>query len=284
MEKREDAANTCGEICNLLYSRAYAQRFVNATGQEIVKAIESISEARNYISHHPLDANAVATDLIKSHMEAVSVRGGDAVTKALKNGADLHAAVLAGVGVSDIAGFVQMICELFQKLMEKEKKCIGLIVNDTDFDIQVKNWKLGFNEEDSRSDLYLPHGRMQDFMSDNTVSPAVQIRKRSGNNVYCGLYLMTKRDSALVGVESTMRLTLIGSGQTISYLSCCPYTQDNRVNLRANRAEPLSKLHDEMYSDKRKDAVVTAGTITAQARVNSYGGSPSYCILSIVQP
>lgn len=285
METTQNASanNTCGEIRNLQYPRSDLGLFIHARDQGIVDAIDAVNTARELIARHPSLPDAVASDLLQEHMTAVSAKGGNMVVESLQAGATLPAAVRAGVGASDILEFVNMIAELFKKLMEDEKKCIGLIVNDTDHDIEVTNWKLGFDDEDPSSGLYLPHGRMEEFMHDNTVSPAVQIKKRSGGYAYCGLYLMTKRDCALVGAECTMRLTLKGGGPVIDYLSCCPYTQDNRVNLAVNSSAALSEVHETLYRDKQKEVVKTAGTITATARVNSYTGSPSYCILSLVQ-
>ena len=263
---------------NILLENRKLKSLKEASRRNLVDELFSIKEVCELVIKHQDDVDSVALNMAKCGVNALCIVAGNVVSQTLINGAVVTSAIATGLvaaGVPIIAVAVSSLVTVFIELSSIDRATLGLVINETDYDATVNRWKDGFDGEES-GDLYMCHGKMVEFMEDE----GVQIkRKPEAGGAYGGLYLMTKRSGAWIGVECTMKLT-VGSN-TIDFLSCCPYSQENRVNLKLNSGKSVWKIHDELYDNGTDKISKNGNSIKATAKINDISGSPSYALLSV---
>lgn len=277
--------DACGVTDNVMLSTAAVENLRSAKGSEIVIALYKIDEVCNMvIAHKDNFDESVIGEMVEVGVDAFTAVGGAFVGAALSQGVKIASAVMAGIlagGVELVSLAVGALASVFIALSSAQRTCLGIVINNTAQDILVDNWIKGVDGEETGG-LFMKHGKMLEFMEDDSVSgqSAVQVKARPvQGGAHAGLYLMSKKSCAWIGCEGTMRLKV---GQdTLDFLSSCPLSQDNRVNLQLNSDKSLSEVHDLLYDDKRDSASVSNGRISALAKVNDYGGSPSYAVVII---
>lgn len=289
--------NTVRPLTNLLFSKEVATNLKYATDDDIKKLLTNIYTLCQNMADDAGNREKIVSDMIKCGIYAFDSHSGTVASGALKIIKflpDLVNASIISAGVALVVLAVVVITTIFIELLLANKEGLGLVINDSDRNITVWEWKNGFDGGEDQSDLFMKHGKMVEFMQDkdepfDDTAKKIQVMKRNHLGVFGGLYYMSKRDAALIGVESTMRLTIGEEGSSnvdkIFFLSCCPYSQDNRVNLLidTDNSKSPKDVHDSLYDAHKQTVMVENDRIYAIARVNDYSGSPSYTILSITQ-
>lgn len=276
--KTARGSNTCGIVENVLLSNEEVEKLKKASGWKLVQELGNINEVCGLVIKHQHDISSIADDMVKYGVDALCGVAGAAVSAALIAGEVVTTAITVGfatAGVSLIATVVSGLVTAFIELSGADKATLGLVINETNHDITVTNWRNGFDGDES-GHLYMCHGKMVEFMEDG----GVQVKRMpEAGGAYGGLYLMTKRSGAWIGVECTMKLTV--GNNDIDFLSCCPYSQDNRINLKLNSGKNVWSIHDDLYDNGTDNTSVSGNDIKATAKINDKSGSPSYAVLSI---
>lgn len=206
-------------------------------------------------------ANAKSPGILVAEMAggaiiAVGVPMAVTVVKGLIAKQALKAAMLAGVkgiGMKTIIGAVVVVLAslLLYLLLENPKKVLGMVINNTDNNLVVKNYR----KDDG--DLYIRHGEMVDFMEDNEdglQSPKIQIKQRlnfgegnEDNVVFAGIYFADKK-FGLYGAEGLMVFTSTTTSLQFAHMYAVPYTNNNRTGMKFLNASPDKKsLFEELY-------------------------------------
>ncbi len=267
---RRSSTSGYGNVCNILFSKEKIETLKKASRSDIAYELNQIDEFSKYILKHKGNSAAVTTALTTIGVTAL----GGVVLAISPPSAVVGIAVITAVAITSCFTF----------LAAQEKYSLGLVINDTHKDVVVWQWEKGMDGQTSGSDLYLHHGKMLEFMNDDSSGTNVQIRcKPNENEAYAGLFFMTKRDSALVGVEATMCLR-VGEDipdNKVFFLSSCPYGEDNRVNLAPFKKTKMSTIHSALYANKMLECMTHTKNIVVQAKVNDFRGTPSYAIAYI---
>ena len=215
------------------------------------------------------------------------------VVKNLRAGQALRLAMLNGVkglgmktAIAAVA--VILVALLLYLTLENPKKILGMVINNTDDNLIVKNYNTG------KGDLYMRHGHMADFMEDNEEglqSPKVQIRKRmyfekgsEDNIVLAGIYF-ADRNFGLRGAEGIMVFSSKESSLKFAHMFAVPYTKDNRTNMKLLKSAPgdLDKLYQELYDANKVRVDFTDGGYKFTSTVNDARGGTVGCIAYIEQ-
>lgn len=232
----------------------------------------------------------LAIEIVSGSLVSIGVAMTVGTIKALRAGSALLAAVKTGVtsiGMKTAIGVVifVLVALLLFLLLENPKKILGLIINDSDEDFVVTNWRKGV-DGGKGGDLYLEHGYMESFPEDHETgdldSPLVQIRKRfyfgpddPDNTVCAGIYF-GDRNIGFRGVEGIMVFSSKTTNTSVAHMFAVPYTKDNGTNMRLLTSKPdpnsLPALFREMYNARKVRVDTTTGGYRLTATVNHARG------------
>ena len=292
--------------CNLLFTTDMTQRLKSATGMQICTVIEDI---------HKFGKNAVkicaegesnecteklATEMVNYGIEAIAVCAGNvAIGELISTGVDVAksvAATIVGIKTMNfqaVAEAVQVIVNIFSSFLGANKTLMGLILNETPYNIAVKNWQKGFDGGKVKDcDLYMAHGKMVEYMHDTSEKTSgVQLAAMPGYSsddekckmVYGGMYEMSNRTWATVGVCCVMKLD-VKPDTTIDFYSTSPYKQKgNGVNMKINngRGDDVHKVCDELAKDRAVMKTVNGRGLKMKAEVHDKSASRAYMIATI---
>ncbi len=225
----------------------------------LCKRFEAMSRAKT--------PGELALEIFGGGLVCVGTAMGKLTFAAWRAGQPLLTAIRAGVtgiGMKTAVAVVIIVLAalLLYLFLENPKKILGLIVNDTDDDLVVKDWRKGV-DGGAGGDLWMEHGHMANFPEDHASgdlnSPLVQVRKRvwSGpgdeeNAVYAGFYF-GDRNFGLRGVEGVMLFTSTTSNLKYAHMFAVPYVNDNGTNMRCfNGAAPdLPGLFRDLYNGRK---------------------------------
>lgn len=232
----------------------------------------------------------LAIEIVSGSLVSVGIAMTAGTITALRAGATLLAAVRTGItsiGMKTAVAVVVfvLVALLLFLLVDNPKKILGLLINDSDENFVVTDWRKGVNGENG-SDLYLEHGYIQSFPEDheteNLDSPLVQIRKRfyfgpgDPDNTVCGGIYFGDRNVGFRGVEGVMVLSSKTTSTFVAHMFAVPYTNDNGTNMRSFSSKPdpasLPQLFRDMYNSRKVRVDFTTGGYRLTSTVNSARG------------
>jgi hypothetical protein len=296
MLKGED--DGCTRNFNIMLTPVQVARIKEARGNAIKSVFDDLKdfaeEATKLCTDYKKgkDDDPSFVDKLCSLMVGRGIEALDAgVAKVVIDTVIEHKSTIAGaiVGIKTmqpqlVLKAVADLLSVFTNFLNRNKSLVGLVLNETEHDITVKNWRLGTNGENTTgwdsSDLYMRHGQMRNFMNDETTSPPVQVAKLPGEKmVYAGLYEMSNRKSALLGVNTLMRLS-VGSDK-VDFYSCSPYSNPNGVVIKLNNGltpKQAADVYDKSYTISSQ---ADNERLKVMANANSSKGSKAYAICLI---
>ena len=274
---------------NFKILRTYEGQQVKDFILTFTKRFESMANAKT--------PGQLAIEISVSSAFAIGTAMAKLAYKAWRAGATLLAAIksgVTGIGLKTAIAVVIIILAalLLYLFLENPKKILGLIVNDTDDDLVVKDWRSGVSGG-KNSDLYLEHGEITNFPEDRATgdldSPLVQIRKRfffepddKDNVVFAGFYFGS-RVVGLRGVEGIMLFTSATNPLMYAHMFAVPYTNDNGGNMQViSGARPnLPALFRTLYNGRRTRVDFTDQGVRMTATVNDPRGGVVAMIATI---
>ena len=194
-----------------------------------------------------------------------------------------------GMKTAITAVVVVLVALLLYLFLENPKKILAFVVNETDHDFVVKNWKGG------KGDLHMEHGHMADFMEDNQFgdlsAPKVQIQRMVdfGDDdpesfVFAGVYFANK-NFGMLGAEGIMRFTSLDGSVCFAHMFAVPYFNDNGTNigLQNSSSADLPKLFRTMYNARVTRRDIVEGGYRLTSTVNDPRGGVVAAIASITK-
>jgi len=252
---------------NLIFREVDANQIRNYKGRQVYDFVYGLSERLESMARAKTEGQ-LAAEMVAAGLVSIGVSMGVGTAKALVGGAALGAAVGAGIasiGFATAIGVVAVVLVLFLLflLLENPKKLLGIVLNDTDEDFVVVDWRRGV-DGDEGGDLYMQHGRMERFPQDSATgqldSPKVQLRKRfffapgDPDNFVCAGMFFADKNFGFRGAEGIMVFTSLQSPVAIPLQFAVPYTNDNGANVRVMPRRPnpgsLPSLFRTMYDSR----------------------------------
>ncbi|WP_028888073.1 hypothetical protein [Tenacibaculum ovolyticum] len=174
----------------------------------------------------------------------------------------------------------------------------GMIINGTDHNFSVINWQ-EHNKEGS--DLYLNHGKLDDFMADHDSillsSPDVQIMKRVDISetdefeymVFAGSYVARKDTSlgfGFYGTEGTMIFTNDSKKHPVKFAHqfAVPYSASNGTNIELldnDDSTPIKDINDKLYDERDEYVSKTSGNQELTSSINGKHGQAGLILATI---
>lgn len=292
-QKAPMAALAAGDDVNLVPAIAVTahnlQVLSGYTGNEIHDYVKRVTNGLSLI-HEGQTAGEVALEILRSGLGSFSIAMIAGTAKALLAGQSLRVAVTLGVramgSISVVVGVAAfLVSELLLYLLQTNKKVfLGMVFNNTDLNLQVKDWPLGV-EGDASGDLYMESGRMVAFMetheNEQLESPLVQvparfiIAKDDPDNLVMGGIFAAEKKFGFVGTDGIMALTdLHNADPRFFLLFACPYSRDNGVNVAidATGSRTPKEAFDGLFDERGLDRTASSGIYSFQARCNSESG------------
>ncbi|WP_045876438.1 hypothetical protein [Pseudofrankia sp. DC12] len=213
------------------------------------------------------------------------LRAGQVLTAAIRNAITtigLKTAIAAAVAV--LTGLLRYMS------LENPKKILGLVLNDTDEHLVVKDWKEGVDGTKA-GDLYMHSGHMAAFMQDNErglLSPRVQVGARVSYGpdepdtiVFAGIYVANRN----IGLRGTTGIMIFSSPSIrVAHLFAVPYFDDNGTYIGfVNEGEDIGKIYTDFYDQRQVSVARTERNYRLGANVNAARGGVVSCIASIAQ-
>ncbi len=254
----------------------------------LTKRLEAMSEASS--------EEQLASSMIKGGIGAV---GGPLLVAFMASwvvGVGVQAALMAAiriVGTKTVITTVIVILFAFLLYLFKgnPKKILGLVLNNTNNSLYVKD----FRNSSNKGDLYMRHGKMVNFMEDSEDGPSshkVQIIKREyfgkdneKNMLQMGIYF-ADRNVGLRGSEGIMVFRSVEDAHfKFAHMFAVPYMSDNRTNMKYLDAEPksLDKLYQELYDGNKTRASFQEKGYRFTSTVNDPRGGTVACIAVITK-
>jgi hypothetical protein len=234
-------------------------------------------------------------ELVSSGLAGIGAPMTAEVLRELRAGQSLAVAIqnaITTIGLKTaIAAAVAVLTGLLRYLaLENPKKILGLVVNDTDEHLVVKDWKEGVDGR-TAGDLYLHSGHMAAFMQDNErglLSPRIQIGARvtygpeePDTIVFAGLYV-ANRNVGLRGTEGVMIFT--SPAFRVAHLFAVPYFDDNGTYIGfVTEGEDIVKVYQDFYDKRQVSISRTERNYRLDANVNAARGGTVSCIAAIIQ-
>ena len=177
-------------------------------------------------------------------------------------------------------------------LFENPKKLLGMVLNNTDGNLIVSNWRNGV-DKNNNSDLWMQHGNMQKFMQDyqgGDLTKKIQLNARvvfgpgdPDNCVYGGIYFADK-NAGFLGAEGLMIFQANNTPLRFAHMFAVPYTKDNGTNMTMVSGSPnLETLYRQLYDNRKVRVNVTSGDYNMTSTVNDPRGGVVGCIASITK-
>lgn len=272
---------------NISYTEHNANIIRDYTGQQVKDYLFTLTKRFEGMANAKTPGQ-LAIEIVSGGLVSVGVAMAVGTIKAWRAGAALLAAVRTGitsVGMKTAVGVVVFVLAalLLYLLLDNPKKILGLIINNTDQNWVVKNWRNGVGGNND-GDLFMQHGHMENFPEDHETgdldSPLVQLRQRfffgpndPENTVFGGIYF-ADRNFGFRGSEGVMLLSSGSTTKIIAHQFAVPYVNDNGTNMRVlqTRPESLPDLFREMYDGRKVRVDVTESGFRLTSTVNDPRG------------
>jgi hypothetical protein len=208
--------------------------------------------------------------------------------KALK---DALMVAIKGVGLkSAIVAVVLAIAGIIYWLVwGVEQKILGAIINDTDTDYIVPDWRRSVDGYGG-GNLYMEHGTTENFMLANLTgsidSPEVQLKSRfvdendENTMVAVGLFF-ADRKAGFRGAEGIYVFTPMpghGSDPGFAYQFAIPYVNDNRANIevyaggKIDDKNVIAKMFRDLYNAAKVNVEKQVGDFSMKSHLNDSRG------------
>ncbi len=279
---------------NLSMTRSDANFVMGLRGDDVRQYLSSLTKRFENMQNAKTPGQ-LAMELVAGGLISVGVPMAVETIKALRAGQALLTAIRTGItsiGLKTAIGAVVVVLVgfLLYLFLENPKKILGMVINDTDEHLVVKEWEKGVDGKKA-GDLYMAFGHMASFMQDNEgglVSPKVQVRARVNfgpsdpeNLVFAGIYF-ADRNFGMRGAEGVM----IFSSPKIrfAHLFAVPYFEDNGTYIGfVTEGEDIEKIYNDFYGKRQVSVSYTERNYRLAANVNAPRGGVVACIASIVQ-
>ena len=293
-------SGTMQAIPNLLLMPELVEKVKRAKGKEVETIVNTLFDMTTTILQNDrFDVMDIANISVKFGIFAVSLIGGAAaiVTLASLSATTSGAIVLAAVAGATAAGatiifsFLAFIYSLFTCGILFDRSFFGIVLNDTNRDLSIPDWKNESNAKSRYSGIYCRHGWLSGLMIDDyNGGQAAVVGKRGEvqdqHYCYCGLYLLEKNFGA-TGSEGFFRFEI--NSVKFDMNATCPMSYDNRLYTSFDHTnESLYKANSNVaneWKDKKKKSKdealygkVSAKGVGAIYSLNKLTGSPAYGI------
>ncbi len=267
---------------NLKIIKSYSGSQINDYVKRTTNGLSLINDSQT--------AGEVAVQLVASGIVGFGTVMIFNMIRALRAGSQLRAAVTVGIraagGVTVIVSVVAaLIVELLVYLLVTNQKVfLGMVFNNTDINLVVKDWRNGVDGGDS-GDLFMNTGSMKSFMETNENemldSSLIQLMARSfiapndPDNIVMGGIFHGEKNIGLYGTDGAMVFSDAANNlPRFSLLFSCPYTRDNGVNVAIDTTSKQSAktYFDKLFDGRGLDKSVSQGNYTFQARCASSSG------------
>ncbi|WP_007510254.1 hypothetical protein [Pseudofrankia saprophytica] len=279
---------------NLSLTRSDANHLMGLRGDGVreyltmlVKRFENMQTAKT--------PGQLAIELTASSLVAVGAPMTFEVIKELRAGQVLTTAIrnaITTIGLTTaIAAVVAVLTGLLHYLsLDNPRKILGMVLNDTDEHLVVKDWQEGVGGKKA-GDLYMASGHMASFMQDNErglISPRVQIGARVSYGpdepdtiVFAGIYFANRN----FGLRGTTGVMIFSSAAIrVAHLFAVPYFDDNGTYIGfVDESEDIEKIYKDFYDKRQVSMSRTERNYRLGANVNAPRGGIASCIASIVQ-
>jgi hypothetical protein len=282
---------------NLTYTTENVDTLKDFRGDQIKDYLYSLTKRFENMSKVTNPA-ILAAQIVGGGMVSISIPMAVGTIQALRAGQTLLAAVRAGIaniGMKTVILAVVIILAslLIWLFLENPKKLLGLVLNDTDSNLVVNDWRKGV-DGDTGGDLYMKHGSMVSFPLDyenGNLKKPLQISKRDlvvgkpdESLVYGGIYFANKNFGGY-GAEGVAIYSAQNGTAKFAQLFACPYSEDNGTTVRVMNGgtTDLPKLYNEMYKTRKVHDVTKSGAFTLSSTVNDSSGGVVGCIACFSQ-
>lgn len=279
---------------NIVVSVKEARRLEALQGEPVKTYMYDLTERMEQMARASTPED-LARQLVLAGLLSVGTSMAKGTIVALRAGQALFTAVrigIMGIGMSTAIGTVVVLLVglLLWLMLENPKKVLGLVLNDTDANLVVDNWRSGV-DGGTGSNLFMKHGHMQSFMADyegGNLNKVIQINARAyfgpddpDNAVYGGIYFADK-NAGFRGAEGTMVFTS-SNAPRFAHCFAVPYTKDNGTNMAVNMGGSPESINQQLYDSRRVRVSFISAGYRMTATVNDPRGGVVGCIAAIVK-
>ncbi|GAB3753188.1 hypothetical protein [Spirosoma pomorum] len=302
-DNTNNASDGPEEEPNIFMSRYNANIVADYTGDKVRTYVTSVSKTLENLAVANSVGQFVAETLGGTFL-AVGIPVAIKVAARLIAKDTLNVALstaIKGVGLkSAIAAVVLALAGiLYWLIWEKEAKILGVIINDTDTDYYVPNWRLNVNGY-SKGNLYMEYGTTENFMvghlTGNIDSPEVQLKSRfpdindEETMVAAGLYY-ADRKAGFLGAEGIyVFIPRQGSDIGFAYQFAVPYSKSNRANLSVYSGGEITDksviqgMFRNLYNENKVGVDFTSGNCRFRSHIQSPSGGVICGLVSVSTP
>ena len=239
-------------------------------------------------------------DFVKWTLEgsiiAVGVPMAEKVAAALsaqKTFKDALTAAVEKIGLRSAMAAVAMafVCIMRYLFTWDSGKILGAIINDTDTNYYVPDWRKGVNGS-SRSNIYMQHGRTEDFMTASLTSdpdsPEIQLQARyvgtddENTIVAVGLFVARSENSLrrLGGAYVFIPHHQYENGPGFAYQFAFSISADWRANItvyeggKIDNGASFSQLFIDMYGSAQIDIEKKSGDLNMKSHLGGVSDMP----------
>lgn len=290
---------------NIFISRHNALVVRNYHGQKLVDWVQTVLKSLEAMTLSTSPAVFAAQTLAGA---LLAVGGPMAVAtvknlwagEALKNALTM-AVKKVGLGSAVAAAAVAAASIIYFLLVINPKKIIGFVLNDTDSNYYVPDWRNSVNGYYG-GNLYMEHGTTNRFMTvpltDRIDSPEIQLKARlvakndDETMVAAGIFFAEKK-VGFYGAEGVFVFTPYpghGNDSAFAYQFAVPYSRDNRNNIdvhasgRIDNKGHISKLFRDMYNAAKVNVEKQAGHMSMTANVSDARGGKVSAVACVSTP
>jgi len=223
----------------------------------------------------------LAISLIAGGLVSLGARAGYGTWVAWRGGEAIRAAAITGirsVGMGTVIGIaaVALAMLLFWLIFDNPKNVLGVVVNETEKDLIVKNYKK------PKEEIYMESGKIKNFMQDqeSLSSPEVQIKggyidtDDPKESFYFGGVYFAEKKAGFYGAEGLFVLRPREGGARIAVMFACPYSANNGINMKVLKDSDtkLQAVYAELYESRKVNYTYDKNGIKLQSRINDKRG------------
>ncbi|WP_156815599.1 hypothetical protein [Pseudanabaena sp. PCC 6802] len=188
---------------------------------------------------------------------------------------------------------------LLWAIFGKEARILGVLINDTDTNYIVADWRDGL-EGYKKGNLYMAHGSTQSFpvtnLTEDIDSPELQLNARligedDKDTMVAASMFFAKRKAGFRGAEGVYIFTdYAKTDPGFAFQFAVPYTNDNGVNIGTypggvitNKGE-IDKIFRTLYNSRKVDFKASYNNRDYSAQMNSARGGACCSITSVSAP
>lgn len=271
----------------------------NYEGQELNDFVRRISNGLSLIQEGQT-AGQVAGEIIGSGLAAFALAMIIGTVKALRAGKAFRPALVLGVramgAVSVVVGVAALIITeiLLYLLVYNKKQFLGLVMNNTDLNLVVDDWRDGTGGAD-KGDLFVNTGSVSSFMEQHETeqfdSPLIQIGARQiiapddPDNIILGGFFFGEKNTGFHGTDGAMVFHGRQQAQPrFGLLFACPYFRDNGVNVTVDTYTRSAKdVFEALFESRDLYKTVTNAGFTFSARTAWKTGGQTMGLASLDQ-